>query len=225
MPYRRVWLAITVVFTLTFPAVVAFGGHSALGVLTLATHAHLDQATAFPGLSVFEGERLSTEAGGHLSVQVGHSTLSLPGKTELVLIPITGGVHVDMDGGSVHFSTADKEVVEVHALDAITRPASPRSTQASVTILGANVLQVAAEYGTLSFNYREEDRLLPAGQIYCIYLDDSDGTGGASVNGTRKPGSASKVSYFLVGAGMGGVAWGIQDALRPRHEPISPAKP
>jgi len=57
MPFSRLCLLL-IVFVLLAPYAGSplFGAHSPLGILTLATHAHLADAEAFPGLSVFEGE-------------------------------------------------------------------------------------------------------------------------------------------------------------------------
>jgi hypothetical protein len=227
MQYFPPFLAVVVAVSLVFFAVPpALAAHPPIGILTLATHAHLDEATAFPGLSVFEGERLSTEAEGRVGVRVGHSILTLGAKTEVELISVEGGMHVDMTVGSVHFSAAANEVVEMHAGDALVRPASTQPTQGLVTLLAPKVLQITAEHGSLNFSYHEEFRNLPEGQTYRVYLDaPAEPADGTSVSGA-KAGIATKVTYFIVGAGVAGVAgWGIHDALRSGNAPISPAKP
>jgi hypothetical protein len=65
------------------PTVLA--GCSPLGILTLASHAHLDESVASPGLSVFDGERLSTDAEGQLGACAGRSTIALAAKTDVTL--------------------------------------------------------------------------------------------------------------------------------------------
>jgi hypothetical protein len=99
------------------------------------------------------------------------------------------------------------------------------ATQATVTILGPNLLQIAAASGTLNFSYREESRNLPAGQIYRIYLDDRDGVPDVSAGGTRRPSNGSKVGYFIVGAAAAGSVWGIEELIQSKSSDISPATP
>jgi hypothetical protein len=135
------------------PVAAVFGAASPIGILTLSSHAHLGNAEASPGLFVFEGESLSTDADGRLSVRGGRSILTLAAKTQAVLVPIEKGVHVDVSCGSVHFSAAENDAVEMHANDAIVRPAAPQATQAAVTILRPNHRQIAADRGTLKFSY------------------------------------------------------------------------
>ncbi|HKM68343.1 MAG TPA: hypothetical protein VJX70_14325 [Candidatus Acidoferrum sp.] len=48
-----------------------------LGILTLAYGAHLNASDAFAGLSVFDGERVSTDSEGKLGVRIGGSVVSL----------------------------------------------------------------------------------------------------------------------------------------------------
>ncbi|MGB7845242.1 MAG: hypothetical protein WBL63_06475 [Candidatus Acidiferrum sp.] len=81
---RPLRLRLATVFSISLIAYMAPLGFAAtppLGILTQANRAHLDDAAAFPGLSVFEGERLSTETEGQLGVRAGHSTLALTGST------------------------------------------------------------------------------------------------------------------------------------------------
>jgi hypothetical protein len=61
----RPFLAITISRFLVFFTVPQVSpAHPPIDILTLATHEHLDEAAAFPGFSVSEGELLSTEVEG-----------------------------------------------------------------------------------------------------------------------------------------------------------------
>ncbi len=227
MLYLRSFLAVVLSISLAaFAVPPGRAAHPPVGILTVANHAHLDEAAAFPGLSVFEGELLSTEAEGRLGVRVGHSTLALAGNTEVTLYPISGGMHVDMSAGSLYFSGAENEAIEVHVAEALLRPESNQPTQAVITILAPKVLQVTARHGGLNFTYRQEFRNLPEGETYRIYLDAPAEAQVAAGIGSQKAGVAGKVAYFIMGAGAGGVTgWGLHAAGTSGNGPISPAKP
>jgi hypothetical protein len=203
------------------------GSKSPLGVLTQAIAAHLNEAAAFPGLSFFEGETLSTESSGKMTARVGGSLFTLGGDSKVSLHRIEHGSHADLDAGSVYFSTGENVAVEVHALGAIVRPANTVSSQAEVTIWKPRVLQISAKRGDLAFTYRQEFQLLPEGDTYRIFLggDDSDAeavTGG----GGSKIWGANKIGYFIVGGAVAGVAgWGIHDIISSQSGIESPAKP
>lgn len=227
MWYLRSFLAAVLSISLAgfeFPAGRA--AHPPIGILTLANRAYLNEAAAFPGLSVFEGEVLSTGPGGQMGIRAGHSTLTLAAKTEATLVSIPGGVHVDLSAGSIHFSSEQNEWVEVHAEEALLRPESNQPTQASVSILVPKVLQITTKHGGLTFSYRQEFRNLPEGETYRIYLDAPGEAGSDAGVSVQKAGIPGKVAYFIVGAGVAGVAaWGVREALSPGNNPISPAKP
>jgi hypothetical protein len=227
MRYVRLPLAWIVSYFLVFPSIAYTSpGYPPIGVLTVAAHAHLEEATAFPGLSVFEGERLSTEEEGRLGIRVGRSALTLGESTEVELISVSGNVHIDMSAGSVRFFAAQNEGLEVHTVDALVCPATTEPTQGAVALLAPKVLEVKAEKGSLNFQFHGEFRNLPEGQTYRIYLDSPASPEDATGDGTPRAGRSGKVIYFIVGAGVaGGTAWGIAEAIRGGNAPISPARP
>lgn len=211
---------------ISFAALSAPAASSPVGILTLATHAHLDEATAFPGLSVFEGEHLSTEADGRVGLRSGQSVLTLGGRTEVALIPLDGVLHVDLETGSIHFSSGANELIEVHVGEALLRPVGSEPARATISVLSLKVLQITPDRSRLNFSYRQESRNLPEGQTYRIYLDSSDGTQEGGGAGIPASSAGSKVGYYIVGAGVAGAgAWGLHDALRQGNPPSSPTKP
>ncbi len=114
-------------------------------------------------------------------------------------------MHVDMSAGSFYFSVPADEAIEVHAEEAMLRPESTQGTQARVTILSPNVLQVSAMHANLDFSYREEFRSLPEGQTYRIYLDSPAEPQVAAGSGGAKASITGKVSrLFHGGSCIGG---------------------
>jgi len=209
-----------------YPSLCGAGPKAPLGILTLAYDAHLNEAAAFPGLSVFEGEDLSTEREGRVGVRVGRATIWLAGSSGATLHGIDGGAHVDLTAGTVSFSSPENAIVEIHAEEALLRPERNQLTKAEVTILAPSVLQVRAQRGDLAFRCREEFQVLPEGAIYRIYLDSAAEPQGIGNSGAQKSTRLRKVSYFVVGtAGAGLTAWGIYEAAHSGSGMESPAKP
>src|SRR5271166_920061 len=188
------------------------GSKAPLGILTQAYDAHLNEAAAFPGLSVFEGEEVSTEPEGRLGVRVGRTTVLLAGSSGATLHGIDGGTHVDLTAGTVSFSSPENGIVEIHAEEAFLRPGKNQLTQAEVTILAPGVLQVHTRRGDLAFHYRQEYQVLPEGETYRIYLDSPAEPEDPAGVGAQKASRQRKVSYFVVStAGAGLTAWGIYE--------------
>ncbi|MGB8323566.1 MAG: hypothetical protein WCE52_11475 [Candidatus Acidiferrum sp.] len=74
--------------------------NSLIAILTLAFDAHLDKASAFAGLSVYEDEQLWTEHQGRLAVRMGGITLALEGDSVAMLHRTVDGAHVDLESGA-----------------------------------------------------------------------------------------------------------------------------
>ena len=223
----RPTLAFILVFTLGLgPILSGKGTPPPLGILTLAHDAYLNETTAFPGLSVFEGEEVSTGLDGRISVRVGLTTVSLVRSSVATLHGMERGAHVDLDAGTVAFLSPGNGIVEIHAEQAYLRPAKNQMTQADVTIMRPGVLQVRVRRGELAFRYREEFQMLPEGETYRIFLDSRAEPPGASTAGTGKPNRLRKVSYFVVATtGAGLTAWGIYEFGHSGRDIESPAKP
>jgi hypothetical protein len=197
-----------------------------LGILTEAYDAHLNEAAAYPGLSVFEGEDVSTEAEGRLGVRVGRATVWLAGSSGATLHGIDSGAHVDLTAGTVSFSSPENGIVEIHAEEAFLRPEKNQLPQAEVAIFAPSVLQIRARRGDLAFRYREESQVLPEGATYRIYLDSPAEPQNTMGSVAQKSTRLRKVSYFVVGTAAAGlIPWGIYEFAHSGSGMESPAKP
>lgn len=225
-PSRRALALFLGVSLCLYPSLCGAGPKAPLGILTEAYDAHLNEAAAFPGLSVFEGEDISTEPEGRLGVRVGRTTVALAGSSSATLHGIDAGAHLDLNIGTVSFSSPENGIVEIHAEEAFLRPERNQPTQAEVTILAPGVLQIRARRGDLAFRYREEFQVLPEGATYRVYLDSPAEPKGDADSGAQKSQRLRKVSYFVVGAaGAGLIAWGIYEFTHSGSGIESPAKP
>ena len=207
-----------------------YAGGKPLGILTLAYGAHLNASDAFAGLSVFDGERVSTDAGGKLGVRIGASVITLVERSAATLQRAGDGVHMDLDAGSVFVWSAESSPLEVHVEGALLRPHGSHQMQAQVLMFAPKILQISTRQGGVDFSYGKEFRVLPEGQTYRIYLESEDDPRSAADagDGTQKAGmsTGSKVAYFILGGvGAGLAAWGIHDLIQSNNGVESPAKP
>jgi hypothetical protein len=234
MSLPRVLLAFMLSVTLCSYTIPAYAGPKPVGILTTAYDAYLNEAEAFGGVSVFEGEILSTDPDGKMGVQMGAGKIALGGSTRATLHPTGTGAHVDMSGGSIFFASREKGEVEIHVAEGLVRPMSGQLTRGEVTLLGPKILQITARTGDLAFSYHEEFQVLPEGETYRIYLDAAAepqgpagaGSAGSSTGPPLKAGHAKKVAYFIgAGAAAGLTAWGIYELIQSNNATVSPAKP
>jgi ferric-dicitrate binding protein FerR (iron transport regulator) len=210
--------------------VPVFAGGKPLGILTLAYGAHLNASDAFAGLSVFDGERLSTAVDGKIGVRIGASVITLTEHSAMTLQRSGDGAHVDLEGGSVYVWSAESNSLEVHAEGAFLRAHGGHQVQAQVLMFAPKVLQITTRQGGLDFSYGKDFRVLPAGQTYRIYLESEAEPQGPEGAGSDTPkagmSKGTKVAYFiLAGAGAGLAAWGIHDLIQSHSGAESPAKP
>jgi hypothetical protein len=202
MPFHRPCLAVVLSFALSnFTPPATSSPAPPLGILTQAYQAHVDEALAFPALSIFEGEKLSADREGRIGARVGHSPLNPSGNTEATIFDITG-IHVDLTRGAVYFTGGLAEMAEIHVGEALIRTVGKPFAQVRVTLLLPSVLQGTALKGGVDFNYREEYPYLPQGQTYRIYLDAPDDPQVQAI--AESQGRKLKLAYFIVGAGAAG---------------------
>jgi hypothetical protein len=223
-------LALSLCVSLCAYNLPVFAGGKPLGILTLAYGAHLNASDAFAGLSVFDGERVSTDTNGKISLRVGSSVLTLAEQSAATLQRSGDGAHVDMEAGSVYLWSAQSNPLEVHVEGALLRPHGVHNAQAQIRMFAPKILEVTTRRGSLEFSYRAEFRVLSEGQTYRIYLESDDESRGPSDEGdndTKPPMSTrAKVAYFiLAGAGTGLAAWGIHELIEANNGVESPAKP
>src|SRR5258708_5684920 len=89
-----------------------YAGGKPLGILTMAYGAHLNASAAFAGVSVFDGESVSTEPEGKLSMRIGGSVITLAEQSAATLQRSGDGAHVDLDAGAVYLWSAESNPLE-----------------------------------------------------------------------------------------------------------------
>ena len=221
----RSLLAASLCILISFPAAFGAPAPEPLGRANASVRRSPERLPAFVGLSVFEGESISAEVEGKLGVRIGSVALALWGNSSATLHRMSGGTHVDMESGWSYFSSPANSSLEVHAIEALLRPAKNQPTQARVRNY---TRQVSAIRGDLLLTYRDESRIIPEGRTCPINLDPESATqkpaGSARVNSSSM--SRSKIAIFAAaGVACGLAAWGIHGLSESSSGPESPAKP
>jgi hypothetical protein len=148
---------VSVALLLTANPLLTYAGPP-LGILTLALSARVDTAIAFAGLSVFEGEMLSTEHDGRLGARLGDVSMALSGNSGVTVHKLEGGAHIDLEHGSVFVSAPPPTRYEVHLEGAMLRSETGASTNTQITLLGPKSIQVRRVAVTWIFYTRTSSR-------------------------------------------------------------------
>jgi len=183
---------------------------AAVGVVSHADRAHIGEAPASSGTTVYDGDRLSTETDGVLRLNAGTTALHLAPQTSLTVRLTDSGqsTQVELAAGMLVFSVANPPAVAVHVNNAWIRPASNAPTVAHIRIVNRKELRISAQRGSLQFSYEAESALIPEGVAYRVLLDPEDDPASASASGqpNKKSGKARKPFLFIAIAAAAAVA-------------------
>ncbi len=203
-----------------------------LALVAHADRAHIGDAGASAGTTVYDGDRLSTEARGSLRITSPSLSLHLDPQTTLTLhqpaIPHPAATTIDLASGTLIFSTTPTASLAVLADGAVLRPASGSLTMATIKIISGRELHVFAQRGALEFSYRCETEVVEEGKSYGVLLDPSDTeiAYASRLNpdqDRKKHGKHRPVFLFImIGAVVGA---GIPILVRELESPDSPSRP
>ncbi len=179
------------------------GKANALGIVVLANHANAGSQAAIEGTTVFDGDRLTTEAGGALRLLVGGDLLSLADQSCVMIHRGARGAGMEFEAelvsGGVTLSIAKGERAEIVASSARIRSEVETRGVVQVRMVGRYELLVFAERGAAEISYHGETETIAEGKSYRVLLrPDEDGASGDQ--GAKKPGKRGKAIVVIAAA-------------------------
>jgi len=150
-------------------------GPDTLGVVTQARDANLGGGPVSPGATLYDGDRLSTQGDGALTLRSATSMLYLSRESRVTLHAIpnnTKGAEADLSAGTVLFSASQVSAMDVCANDAHIRAAANVPTVGQISVTGPKTLYVFASRGALS---SREGRIRLGGVVVGRIEDDTIG--------------------------------------------------
>jgi hypothetical protein len=205
---------------------------NSIGIVSHAERAHVGAGSASTGATLYEGDRLTTDAGGELAVRNTSLALQLEQQTDVTLgspAPGERGIAVDIASGTLIFSTDGDAAVSVNADGAIIRAADDAATIAHVRVVNPQELRIFAQRGGLEFAYRNEQEMITEGTCYRVLLnreeESPDGPQSAGVHGA-KTSSAHKSFVFIAIAAGAAAGAAVERSHHPHPHPHeSPDRP
>lgn len=218
------------VVTVSLAAAGAPAHPDLLGVVTQASDASLGSGPVSIGASIYDGDSLSTDAEGALTVRGGVTMLYLARESRMILHALathSGGREARLAAGTVVFSASQSAALEIVADDARIRPTADTPTVGQITVIGPKILYVYARQGALSFSYEDETELIPEGKSYRVMLDppNDDSTTSANKPGDPDPHNGRNRhhrGFLLILLGVGAAVTSI---IRKFDEVESPDHP
>jgi hypothetical protein len=171
---------------------------TALGTVIAADKAHVGQAAAGVGTTVFGGDWLSTEPQGSVQVRAGAARLLLLGASTAVVSDTDGAPSARLLSGTATFSTGNARAFTLFASKAVVRAATDAPTIGQVTYLNDKELLVTATRSGLIVSVEGETQVIPEGTSYRVLLDtEAQGPTGAGGRG-GPPLKAGRSRFLLV---------------------------
>ena len=185
------------------------GKTDALGIVVLADHASSGSLAAAEGTTIYDDDRLSTDAGGELRLQVGEAFLSMAEQSCVMVRKGASGAvkefEAELVSGTVVLSVAKGTDGEIVASGARIRPLGAPRGVAQVRMVKPLELVVFARKGPAAISYHGESETVEEGKSVRVLLNP-DEDGGPDVLGAKHPGRRGKA--FVIVA-VGAVAAGI----------------
>jgi hypothetical protein len=205
----------------------AFGaGAAPLGIVIQTQDAHLSNANAQIGATVYAGDAITTEQDGTIRLRVGSGQLYLAPSSSASLTQNSKIAHISLSRGTAGFVSVTASQLELETPVGLVRPANGQRAQGQVTVTGPNQMTVSAYSGALSVERDGESRIVEAGKSYNVTFDPNTaspdqgpagtGTGqtgsgnnnGSNGNGSGKSGTSNKGQLLFDAALLGGAAGG-----------------
>jgi len=226
---RTFFAAVLAASLVTMPALGAPAA-SSLGTVIAAERAHVGEATAEIGTTVFGGDRLSTEMQGSVQVRAGAARLLLLSSSSAVINDTQGAPSAKLLRGTATFSTGNASAFTLFAASAAVRAATNAPTIGQVSYVNEKELIVRATRGGLVVTVDGESQPIAEGTAYRVLLDPpadaAQGPAGAgSGNGPWGKGGgplkAGRSRFLYVAIGVTAIAtyFAVSEALESPNRP------
>jgi len=146
-------------------------GGEPLGVVIQTQDAHLSNANAQIGATVYPGDAITTEQDGTIRLRIGSGQLYLAPSSSASLTQNAKIAHVDVSRGTVGFVSVTSAQVELETPVGLVRPANGERAQGQVTVTGPNQIIVSAYSGALTVEKNGVSRTVEAGKSYNVTFD------------------------------------------------------
>jgi ferric-dicitrate binding protein FerR (iron transport regulator) len=206
--FRRI-MATTLGFLLTGISLPAQA--PALGAVTQSAGGHLNNSTASVGTTIYDGDSLSTETAGSITLSAGPTQLTLAGDSSVLVNHDGAGLTATLQRGSLAFRVENGGALKVNAVDVHIRPQTTALTAGQVTLENCAVL-VTSRVQSLEVTAGKETKIVEEGKSYRVSLE------GACKNGPPSPISQGRFLAIPIAAAIGiiiGVKKGMESPDRP----------
>jgi hypothetical protein len=165
-----------------------------LGVVLSAENSNLGAGDQMGGATIYDGDRLQTQANSTLRVRLGSGQMALRQNTVINVHSFPNGFLANLEAGTVVVSSAQGQTFQVLADGATIRPANAQPASGQVSMISPTELILTGTRGTLEVSMGDEVKTVEAGSSYRLEVESPD------------PGSSSK-TQGPIAAGTNHFLW------------------
>lgn len=184
-----------------------------LGMVVVATNAHVDSAEASMGANVYGGDVLDTQSGGTLRLKVGGGQLYLLGDSAASLVPEEKKAHAKLERGTMGFSGSSADGIEIETPVGIVRAAEGQARAfGQVMLRSAQEMIVTSYTGALVVEREGEEHVIPEGKTYDVTLAAEPAAQKYGVTPGRKDKDKLALTLIIVGGAtaIGVILWCVE---------------
>ncbi|HEX5425005.1 MAG TPA: hypothetical protein VFW94_15765 [Candidatus Acidoferrales bacterium] len=141
-----------------------------LAVVVLAELAHIGNANAAGGTTVYPGDTLDTEPGGELRLTVAGGQVYLLSDSAANVLGSGSTLQAAIVRGTLGFSSLTDQQFQIVTPEGIVGAADGPLAYGQVTITGANDIVISAYTGALALHRGSQTLIVKAGQSYYVSL-------------------------------------------------------
>jgi len=142
-----------------------------LGTVIAADRAHVGEAGADVGTTVYSGDRVSTDSEGSMQVRAGAARLLLLSSSTAIVNSDEGAPSAKLLLGTATFSTGNAHAFTLYVSTAAIRSNTDAPTIGTVTYVNDKELLVSARRGSLIVTVENEEQVVAEGTSYRVLLD------------------------------------------------------
>jgi len=189
-----------------------------LGTVVTAERAHVGEAGASVGTTVYSGDRVSTEQQGTMQLRAGAARLLLQSSSAAIVDNNEGAPSARLVMGTATFSTGNAHAFTLYASKAAIRPNTDAPTIGMVTYLSERELLVTARRGDLVVAVEDETQVVPAGNSFRVLMDpeaapaqgpEGAGSGKERNRGMGGPLKAGRSRFLMLATGLIAAGTGV----------------
>ena len=209
---RRRILAMTLAILLS--GICLPGQTAPLGVISQSVGAHINNSSASVGTTVYDSDRLSTEANGSLTLRSSAVQFILSENSAVLVNQDEKGLRAMLQRGTVAFKVEAGGALRLNAVDVRVRPQGDQSTAGQMTLENCAVL-VTSRLRALEVTAGTETKIVEEGKSYRVVLE---GACNARKNTFRSPVAHGRFLAMPIAVGIATII-AIHEALESPDRP------